>query len=180
MSEISKAKESGFSLWKILGVLEKIFCIIPVSVMTVIVFFSVVFRYVFKSPIGWAEEVTLICLTWCVFGSASYAFYSGINVGVTFLVDRIGHKDHSNSKHVVSIIINLATIVFFAILLYTSSMTLMNVVGKYSLASHIPLVIPYAALPVGCVMSILRLFEMILDQVKCMRSSDSETETSAE
>ena len=69
--------ESRFFLWKILDVLEKIFCIIPVTAMTIVVFVSVVLRYVFKSPLGWSEEFTLVCMMWCVFGAASYAFYNG-------------------------------------------------------------------------------------------------------
>ena len=59
MSDTPRIDESRFFLWRILDVLEKIFCVIPVSVMTVIVFVGVIFRYVLKSPIGWSEEVTL-------------------------------------------------------------------------------------------------------------------------
>lgn len=179
MSDTPKTAESRFFLWRLLGILEKIFCIVPVAIMTALVFIGVIFRYLLKSPIGWTEEVTLICLTWCVFGAASYAFYSGINVGVTFLVDRVG-PDHSKRRRMVNMIINLATIVFFCVLLYTSSMTLSNVAGKYSLAAHIPLVIPYSALPVGCIMSILRLLEMILDQVKLLRTDGTGDAADAE
>lgn len=167
MSDTPRIDESRFFLWRILDILEKIFCVIPVSVMTVIVFVGVIFRYVLKSPIGWSEEVTLICLTWCVFGAASYAFYIGINVGVTFLVDKLGGK---NGHHIVAVIINLITIVFFCVLLYTSAQTTMNVVGKFSTAAHIPLVIPYAALPTGCIMSILRLIELSGMEIKKMRT----------
>ena len=84
-------------------------------------------------------------------------------MGVTFLVDRIGGK---HGAAIVQMVIHLATIVFFLVLLYTSSMTLMNVMGKYSTAAHIPLAVPYSALPVGCVMCILRLIEMMLDSLK--------------
>ena len=102
-----------------------------------------------------------------MFGAASYAFYIGINVGVTFLVDKLGGK---NGHHIVAVIINLITIVFFCVLLYTSAQTTMNVVGKFSTAAHIPLVIPYAALPTGCVMSILRLIELSGMEIKKMRT----------
>ena len=163
MSENQKPTESRFILWRILEVLEKIFCIVPVVIMTVIVFAAVVCRYILRNPIGWSEEITLMCMTWCVFGAASYAFYHGINVGVTFLVDRIRGK---HGAAIVQMVIHLATIVFFLVLLYTSSMTLMNVMGKYSTAAHIPLAVPYSALPVGCVMCILRLIEMMLDSLK--------------
>ena len=55
MSDTPRIDESRFFLWRILDILEKIFCVIPVSVMTVIVFVGVIFRYVLKSPIGWSE-----------------------------------------------------------------------------------------------------------------------------
>jgi len=166
MDDIQSRGESRFFLWKIMDLLEKIFCIAPIAVMTVLVFISVIYRYVLKNPLGWSEEFTLICMMWSVFGAASYAFHQKINVGVTFLVDRF----HGNSRHVIEIVINLITIVFFAVLLYASLMTLKNVSGKYSMASHIPLVIPYSAIPYGCLTSILRLLELTFDEVKAMRA----------
>jgi len=160
--------ESRFFLWRIMDVLERIFCIIPIALMTAIVFISVIYRYVLKTPLGWSEEFTLICMMWSVFGAASYAFHQKINVGVTFLVDRF----HGKTRGVIEIVINLIAIIFFVVLLYASSMTLMNVAGKFSLAAHIPLAIPYSAIPYGCVTSILRLLELMFDAIKSLRSPE--------
>lgn len=158
--------ESRFILWKALDYLEKIFCVLPVAVMTIIVFVAVLCRYLLKSPLGWSEEVTLICMMWCVFGAAPYAFYRGINVGVTFLVDKIPGK----TRHAAEILIYIGTIVFLAVLLYNSGFIAMHSLGKFTKAAHIPLLVPYSAIPYGCVMSILRLVELVFEEAKKMKS----------
>jgi len=53
-----------------------------------------------------------------------------------------------------------------AILLYTGTQMFISGIGKATLAAKIPLVIPYASIPVGCVMSILRLLELISMRIK--------------
>ena len=82
-------------------------------------------------------------------------------------MDKLGGK---HGHHIIAVIINFVTIVFFCVLLYTSAQTTVNMVGKFSTAAHIPLVIPYAALPTGCVMSILRLIELSGLEIKKMRA----------
>ena len=64
VSENQKPTESRFILWRILEVLEKIFCIVPVVIMTVIVFAAVVCRYILIIAIGWSEDITLMCRSW--------------------------------------------------------------------------------------------------------------------
>lgn len=168
MNTASEKKRERFILWKIMDILEKILCTIPVVLMTVVVFAAVICRYVLKNPFGWSEEFTLICMIWCVFGAAPYAFYTGLNVGVTFLVDRFKGK----GRNVVQIVIYLGTILFLAGLLYASIQTAQNVMGKYTMAAHIPQIIPYSAIPYGCAMSILRLIELMGDEIYKMKNSE--------
>ena len=61
MNKAAEQKRERFILWRIMDVLEKIFCTIPVVLMTIVVFAAVICRYVLKSPFGWSEEFTLIC-----------------------------------------------------------------------------------------------------------------------
>lgn len=176
MSNSPAEKKPKFFFGSILDVLEVFFCTVPLALMTILICIHVIFRYVLLSPLGWSEEVTLICMIWCAFGAASYAFRKGINVGVTFLVDKIEGK----SRGVIEVIIDLIVITFFAILLVASWETAMNVLGKYSNASHIPLIIPYAAIPTGCVMVILRVFQMMLEKFKRMQGGSDDAETSVD
>ena len=168
MSNSPNNTESRFFLWKIMDFLEKFISIATVAIMTAVVFVAVILRYVFRSPLGWSEEFTLICLTWCVFGSASYAFYHGLNVGVTFLVDRI----HGKARHIMEIIILVITAAFMGVLFVYGIKLVSTGMGRFTNAAHIPMWIPYLAIPVGSCMCILRLVEMIGEQVKKLGASE--------
>ena len=159
-------KESNFILWKVLKVLETFFCIVPIAVMTTVIFTSVIFRYVLLNPIGWAEEFTKVCLVWAVMGGSSYAFYNKLNVGVTFVIDNF----HGNVRHVIEIILLVGTIIFMGTIMILGWSAMLNVVGKYTNAAHIPMWIPYLAIPVGGAMSILRLIQLVLDEINAMKA----------
>ncbi len=162
MSNTSTVKESNFFLWKFLAVLEMFFCVVPIAVMTVIIFMSVIFRYVLLQPIGWAEEFTKACLVWAVMGGSSYAFYHKLNVGVTFVIDHF----HGKARHIIEIILLLGTMIFMGLIMVLGWSAMLHVIGKYTNAAHIPLWIPYLAIPVGGAMSILRLIELLLIEIR--------------
>lgn len=170
MSNTTLKSKERFILWRIMDILEKIFCTLPVVFMTVVVFAAVICRYIFRRPFGWSEEFTMVCMMWCVFGAAPYAFYTGLNVGVTFLVDCFKGK----ARQIVQLVIYLATILFLLALAYASTLTAINVLGKFTNAAHIPQIIPYSALPYGCIMSALRLAELFCDEIHRMKFENTE------
>lgn len=172
MSATSQNKESNFFLWKSLSILEMFFCVIPIAVMTAVIFVSVVFRYVLLSPLGWAEEFTKVCLVWAVMGGSSYAFYHKLNVGVTFVVDRF----HGKTRHAIEVVLILGTMVFMGLLMILGWSAMLNVIGKYTNAAHIPLWIPYLAIPVGGAMSILRLIELLIIEIKAFGNPEIQKE----
>ena len=171
MSNTAETPRKRFILWRIMDIPEKIFCTLPVVLMTAVVFAAVICRYIFRRPFGWSEEFTLICMMWCVFGAAPYAFYTGLNVGVTFLVDCFKGK----SRHIVQLVIYLVTIAFLLALAYASTLTAINVIGKFTNAAHIPQIIPYSAMPYGCIMSALRLVELFGDEIYKMKHGEAES-----
>jgi TRAP-type C4-dicarboxylate transport system permease small subunit len=168
MPETSVQKESNFFLWKLLKVLEMFFCVVPIAVMTIVIFTSVIFRYVLLNPLGWAEEATKACLVWGVMGGSSYAFYHKLNVGVTFVIDRF----HGKTRHIIEIILLLGTMIFMGLIMILGWSAMLNVIGKYTNAAHIPLWIPYLAIPVGGAMSILRLIELLLIEFRSLNEPE--------
>jgi TRAP-type C4-dicarboxylate transport system permease small subunit len=54
--------------------------------LVVVVVASVLFRYVFLSPITWSEEVGRYVMIWMGFLAASIAVRRGLHVGVDFVV----------------------------------------------------------------------------------------------
>ena len=96
------------------------------------------------------------------------------------MTDKIGGKDNQKARHITTIVITILTIVFFAFLGYMGFLAFLNVLGKFTKAAHIPLWIPYVSIPVGCVMNILRLLEIILDNIKAIVEFNSVKETVSE
>ncbi len=53
--------------------LEEFFAGICVLVMTVLVFYQVVMRYVFSQPTSWSDEIAVYAMVWSVYLSTSWA-----------------------------------------------------------------------------------------------------------
>ena len=53
--------------------LEEVIAGIGVVVMTIMVFFQVVMRYVFSLPTSWSDEIAQYCMLWSVYLSVSWA-----------------------------------------------------------------------------------------------------------
>ena len=53
--------------------LEEVLAGVGVVVMTIMVFFQVVMRYVFSLPTSWSDEIAQYCMLWSVYLSVSWA-----------------------------------------------------------------------------------------------------------
>lgn len=54
----------------------KIFSLTCMGIMVVLVFLEVLFRYLFKIPCAWTEELARLALVWCVFMTSAVAVRS--------------------------------------------------------------------------------------------------------
>ncbi len=134
------------------------------ATLTVICFMQVVARYVFQYSFRWSEEISRFLVVWCTFGGSAYAFRKGAHVSITFVVDRLPGKMH----FLVWIFSRLVTILFFAILGYNGWLhTVQQFANKQvAPATRLPVAIPYSAVPIGCVLIILRLIYQTVKEVK--------------
>jgi TRAP-type C4-dicarboxylate transport system permease small subunit len=57
--------------------------------LAVLVFYSVIMRYVFSRPPIWAENVPLTLFIWMTFIGAAVATKRGLNLKVTYFVDKL-------------------------------------------------------------------------------------------
>ena len=62
------------------------------SVLVVIVFYSVLSRMILNASIAWAEELTRILFIWLVFMGAVHVLHSKGHLGLTIIIDRISPK----------------------------------------------------------------------------------------
>lgn len=77
--------------------IEIVLILILFTLMTLLMFFSVVSRYVFNFTFSWAEQVTRIMFVWITFAGISLAALRGAHMKVSAISLVIGNK---NCKYV--------------------------------------------------------------------------------
>ena len=110
-------------------------------------FANVIGRYVFLSPIIWAEEVMIYIMVWCVFIGAVLVSWDGRHLRMDLL--------SANLKSPWKQIVNFtATAVFlivcgFIIVQSVNAVSLFARLGLQSTVAGIPMVFPHAAVLIG-------------------------------
>jgi C4-dicarboxylate transporter DctQ subunit len=130
------------------------------GVMTLIVGYAVLARYVLNSPIGWSEEISMYLMVWAVFLGASYTLKEDAHIGVDVLISRLGPKTKKafQSFHY---IVGLA---FFSILLVkgVEMVQFSLFMGSRSIAVEFPLYIAHLSVPVGSVLLLLQCLQKLI------------------
>lgn len=129
-------------------------------VMTVIVSYAVVARYVFNRPIGWSEEIATYLMVWAVFLGAAYTLKADAHIGVDILISNL----KPGVKRIFLCFHYLVGIVFFAILFYQGidMVDLSLKMGSRSMAIEFPLYIAHLSVPVGSALLILQCIHKLL------------------
>ncbi len=125
------------------------------AIMTLIVVYAVLARYLFKRPIGWSEEIAVYLMIWVVFLGAAYTLKENAHIGVDILISKLSPRPQKG----VLIFHYLMGIVLMSILFLKGvdmvAFTLQ--MNSHSIAIEFPLVIPHLAVPVGSAVLILQL-----------------------
>ncbi len=129
-------------------------------IMTLIVVYAVLARYLFKRPIGWSEEIAVYLMVWVVFLGAAYTLKENAHIGVDILISRLS----ASPKKGVLIFHYLMGIVLMSILFLKgvdmAAFTLQ--MNSHSIAIEFPLVIPHLAVPVGAAILVLQLIGKLI------------------
>ena len=130
------------------------------GLMTVIVGYAVVGRYVFSRPIGWSEEISMYLMVWAVFLGAAYTLKEDAHIGVDILISRLT----PGIRNIFLLFHYLVGIVFFSILFYKGieMVALSLKMGRRSMAIEFPLYIAHLAVPVGSAILILQCIHKLI------------------
>ena len=123
-----------------------------------ILFAAAVFRYFLNSPIFWADEAATYSLVGIAFLGAYLVLRHGKMVKVTFIVDLFPKP----IVKAISLIANLLTIVFIALIGYQGLLMTQQrvIIIQTTVALRMPMVIFYALIPI---MSALIIFGLIIE-----------------
>lgn len=137
---------------------------IIISIMAVVVFAEVIFRYALLLPLFWTEEFARYCLVWSSLLGAGVALKRGEHIAVSFFSDRLPKGIQMGTALCVQIFIAaLLGVIFWGgvdLVILTRH--------QLSPAMRIPMSWPYMAIPVGSLIMLLHEFTFIYMRLKEM------------
>jgi TRAP-type C4-dicarboxylate transport system permease small subunit len=156
------------------GLLTAIF-----SVMVVVVFAQVIFRYSLEQPLSWSEEVARYMFIWATFLGASVAFYENTHINVTYFTD---HIPNVRARALVMILADLASMTFLGMYVYEGFVVSNRVftLGQFSPSMEwLPIGLVYLAIPIGSLLMILNILAYTLRHLHALRSGEATLQTAA-
>lgn len=128
--------------------------------MTVIILLQVFFRFVVYVPFPWSEECARYLMIWMGMLGSVVAMRKGRHIGVRVLVERLPAKAYG----IVTFLVQLSMVFFLGIIFKEGWGLAMFNFDQRSPAMEIPMMVPYLAIPVGCLMMILDILAEMLQQ----------------
>ena len=128
--------------------------------MTLIVVYAVVARYIFNSPIGWSEEIAVYLMIWVVFLGAAYTLKEDAHIGVDILISKLPPP----KKRLMLFFHYLVGLFFMSILLFhgIGMVAFTLKMDSHSIAIGFPLVLSHLAVPVGSAILILQFINKLI------------------
>jgi C4-dicarboxylate transporter, DctQ subunit len=126
-----------------------------IGVMTVIVTYAVVTRYLFNRPIGWSEEISIYLMIWAVYLGTAYTFRGGGHIGVDLLMNTLPPK----AKPYFHCFHYLAGLLFLALLFVKGieMVRLSILLDNRSLAIDFPIYLAELSVPLGAALLMMQL-----------------------
>lgn len=148
--------------------IEKIIIMILFTLMTCIMFFSVVSRYCFNFMFSWAEQVTRIMFVWATFAGISLAALKGAHMRVSAISILIGEK---NSKYVYWFGNIVAALFGFVISFYMFRCTMNAVTNKqtFTAVPGLNVGVMYVAGVIGMIGFGIRNIQALVGEMKASR-----------
>jgi TRAP-type C4-dicarboxylate transport system permease small subunit len=116
---------------------------ILLTVMTILVFMQVVFRYGLFLPLDWGEEASRYLFIWSAMLGAAVATKRGAHFGVDFLVKALP----SPLQMLVAVSANLCVCALMGFVVVQGTKLVIINLSQMSPTLAIPMAVPYAAIP---------------------------------
>jgi C4-dicarboxylate transporter DctQ subunit len=162
---------------EIIGFLNRSIAIIGIAGGVALAFYNVVARYVFKSSLTWAGELTVYLFLWSAFFGAAYCFKKDAHISITILLDKLPPK----ISKILMIISHIITLIFLLAVAWYGYEYIKVVIEleERSIDLDIPMWIPYLAIPLSFSFGAWRVAEKLLIIIKTpaekiLRESEAE------
>ncbi len=127
------------------------------AVMSAIVLFGVLNRFIFKIPISWTEEIAKYLLIWISMIGSAIAVRIGAHVGVGLIVTKL----KESPRNIVSWLNQLIIVGFLMVLICLGMQVSLKAIHTLGYSTRIPMFWPYLAIPVGGFMNLIQLLYIL-------------------
>jgi TRAP-type C4-dicarboxylate transport system permease small subunit len=153
---------------KVLGLIRRAneaVVIVIFAVMSSVVFFQVVARYVFNAPPSWSEEIARYLQVWMVMLASATCMQRGQHITITYITDVLP----APLERALGVLINLVVITYLLIVIWYSGELMRAASLQRTPATNLPMLAVYLSVLIG---TILILFESIVTLVRRLRGLD--------
>lgn len=133
-----------------------------VTLMTIVVFLQVVFRYFLVRPLHWSEELARYLFVWTSLLGATLGVHRQAHFGMDFFFKMLPER----WQRILTLLIGLLMEVVVVVLLVEGAALVRKTVDQLSPAMEIPMGWAYACLPVGAALMGLHLLVIMLREVR--------------
>jgi TRAP-type C4-dicarboxylate transport system permease small subunit len=119
------------------------------TLMVILTFLQVVFRYAIEQPLSWSEEGAKYLFMWATYMGASIAFYEAKHINVTLFTDLLSTRVQAAFL----LLADLFCLWFLLVFVYQGVIVSQRVfmLGQFSPSMPwLPIGVTYLAIPVGC------------------------------
>lgn len=158
---------------KVMTAIEKTVVAVCLGLMTFIVFYGVINRFILKHSLQWSEELSRYLTIWATYIGASLGVRWGSHIGVEAFVNLLPQK----ARNYANLITYFSCLAFSAFITVTgfqfTEKLLMT--KQLSPAMRIPIAWAYAAVPVGALFMCIRYLMLIKQELGIIFKREEES-----
>lgn len=124
------------------------------AVMTCIVSYQIVSRYLFETPLAWGEEITRYLFIYSIFLGAAVGVRYQVHVSIDALLRRLPEKWRRPAN---GLSLSIVAVFLLFLVVFGFRLALFNM-SQASPALGIPIGLAYLAMPIGGLISLIFLF----------------------
>lgn len=152
--------------------LEEYMVVILTSIMTILLFLQVLFRFVLNLPLAWVEEISLYSMVWLCYFGCSLAIKKREHLKMEIITNFLRPK----AKKVFDLISLVLFFAFAVFVLYHVTLLTADILqrGQFTAVLEIPKWIPYAGVPVAFLLMLIRMIQDFVRTISEMKELGQE------
>ena len=130
--------------------------------MVVIMFSSVIWRYVLNAPLVWADQLSQWIFVWMTYIGVAVGYRLGMHIGVDIIVRRLPVLP----RFVVANLVDLVVGLFLLVVIYQGYGITVRSLGQVYGALELPPSYMYAAAPVSCALMLIFMLDSLKSRLR--------------